>query len=58
MEKFSRNRQCFVVVEATNNIILDEVFLYAKLWGLSMKDPNLANMKLWKRDNLLENRRG
>ncbi len=53
--KFSQNRQCFKVLEASNNTVLVEASPYDKVWGagLSIKDPNLANMQIWKGDNLL-----
>ena len=53
--KFRQNHHCFKVLEATNNSVLVEASLYDKLWGvgLGVKDPNLANMQLWKGDNLL-----
>ncbi len=46
--KLSLNRQCFKVLEVTNNTVLVEASPYDKLWGarLSIKDPDLANMQL------------
>ncbi len=47
--------KCFKFLEATNNTVLVEASPYDMLWGagVSIKDPNLANMQLWNGDNLL-----
>ena len=53
--KFSQNTHCYKALEATNETILVEASQYDSLWGvgLSQKNPDLANMQLWKGDNLL-----